>query len=94
MVEHENTWQSARILTDLRPVFGPTPTDPPVAVVLIHNLRIAYRKGGRLQEFFVAMDSNDLKALQGAVERAVKKESSLQSLTKRTGIRCLVVEPE
>jgi hypothetical protein len=94
MQEHEHVWQSARVLTDMRPVFASDPNRFPSAFVLIHNLRIAYREGRRSREFFVALDSGDVRALQKTLERAVKKEVSLKSFAKKNGIPCLYSEPE
>jgi hypothetical protein len=93
MVELEHVWQSARILTDLRPVFGPDLREPK-AEVLIHNLRITYREGGSSNEFFVGLDSNDLRMLRDVVERALEKESSLRSRAEKAGTRFLIVEPD
>jgi hypothetical protein len=93
MVELEHVWQSARILTDLRPVFGPDLGEPK-ADVLIHNLRIAYREGVRTNEFFVGLDSNDLRMLKDVVERALQKESSLRSRALKNGTRCLIVDAD
>jgi len=94
MVEHEHVWQSARILTDLRPVFGAIPTEPPKAIVVIHNLRIAYREGESTKEFFVALDSNDLRVLRAVLERAENKESSLESFISKTERPFMTVDSE
>lgn len=94
MHEHEHVFLSSRVLSDLRPVFISEPIGTPSGFVLIHNLKIAYRAGGRNLEFFVAMDSTDLRGLQKTLERAVKKEESLKSLTESAGIPCLYSEGE
>ncbi len=94
MVEQPHVWQTSRILTDLRPVFSQGAGEPPTAFLLIHNLRITYREAGRTQEFFVALDDNDLRGLQAVIQRAVEKEASLRTLVSKTGIPCLRVELE
>jgi len=94
MTEHEHVFRAARILTDLRPVFQPDPNEPPAAAVIIHNLKIRYLEGSGPKEFFVALDSNDLRELQAVVERAAKKEASLRSIADRIELRCLTVESE
>jgi hypothetical protein len=94
MHEHEHVWRSSRVLTDLRPVFASDPSRPPSAFVLIHNLRITYVEGGRSSEFFVALDSSDLRKLQETLERAVKKETSLKAFAEKTGIPCLYSDSE
>ncbi len=94
MREHERVWQSGRVLTDLRPVFGPDPGETPTAAIITHNLRIAYRDSGQLKEFFVALDADNLVQLQRALERAKKKEESLRKLAGKVGISCLRAKPE
>jgi hypothetical protein len=94
MAEHEHIWQSGRMLTDLRPVFGLDPSETPKAAVVIHNLRIAYRDAGHLKEFFVALDSDDLSQLRRVLERATKKESSVRKLADKIGLPCLRTKTE
>ncbi len=95
MVEHEHVWQSGRVLTDLRPVFGLDATEAPKAAVPIHNLRIAYRDAGQsVKEFFVALDTEDLDQLRGILERAVNKEASLRQLADKMGLPCLRTKAE
>lgn len=92
MLEHEHVWHSARVLTDLRPVFGADPKQAPAAAVIIHNLKIAYQAGREIREFFVALDNQDLRKLQEVLERAVKKEASLSSVAEKAGLPWLRVE--
>ncbi len=94
MVEHEHVWQSGRILTDLRPVFGADATEAPKAAVLIHNLRIAYRDGAHIKEFFVALDTEDLDQLRRVLERAFDKEASLRQLAAKIALPCLRTKAE
>jgi len=60
---------SVRILTDARPIFGNNIEKPPEAIAIIHTLKIAYHRSGRLEEQFFAFDEHDLKELRSAVER-------------------------
>jgi hypothetical protein len=41
------TFCSARILTDLRPVFGARVEDGPQAMVVLHTLKLTYHEGGK-----------------------------------------------
>lgn len=94
MAEHEHVWQSGRVLTDLRPVFGLDAGQAPKAAVIIHNLRIAYREAGHLKEFFVALDSEDLSKLRRILERATTKEASLTLLVDKLGLPRLRTKTE
>lgn len=81
--EHERTLCHARIVTDLRPVFGANVEDGPKAMLVVHNLRIAYHKGNeRVQDFYVSLSSDDLKRLRQLLDRAEAKAATLTGLTK------------
>ena len=53
---HENTLTSVRVLTDIRPIFSEDDNEPPTAAVVVHTIKISYRKNDEYREFFVAMD--------------------------------------
>jgi hypothetical protein len=89
MTEHEHVLCDMRILTDVRAIFNPDPKEPPAAVVITHQLKIAYHEGGATKEFYVAMDSEDLRTLKKLVERANHKEQSLRTLIEATKVPVL-----
>lgn len=89
MTRHARVFKDAQVLTDLRAVFQSDPTKSPAAAVVIHNLRITFFENERWKEFFVALDSNDLRQLQSVLSRALKKEESLKSVVNKAGLRCL-----
>ena len=78
--EHERILQSLKILTDVRPIFGIDVEKPPEAVAIGHMLKVAYRRGGRLEEEFFALDEDDLRSLKNAVQRAESKANSLRAM--------------
>ncbi len=90
--ETERAFCSARILTDLRPVFREELDAGPAAAVILHNLRIAFHVQDDLQEFFVAMSTPDLRSLKAVVERAIRKEESLRKVAASAGLQCLETE--
>jgi hypothetical protein len=73
---------SARILSDLRPVFGSNIDARPSAAVIVHNLRITYNTARRQEQFFVALDAEDLDSLDGAITRARRKAKSMSSMLR------------
>lgn len=78
--EHENTFCNARILTDLRPVFGLDVSEPPIASVLGHTLLISYHDDtSEIREFHCALDAEDLGKIEKVIGRALSKEKSLRS---------------
>ena len=87
--QHEHALSKVRIITDIRPVFGGESTNSPEAAVLIHMLKITYIEEEGLKDFFVAMDSNDIKSLREALDRAEKKAESLKVMLKKSDIFCV-----
>lgn len=80
MTNHERWMLGVQILTDVRPVFGPKPKDPPRAAVIAHTLKLSYFAEGESKEFFIAMDTNDLQDLLEKIDRANSKAESLKAV--------------
>jgi hypothetical protein len=78
--EHERIVHGLRILTDARPIFGIDVEKPPEAIAIGHMLKLAYHRGGRVEEEFFALDEEDLQTLKKAVQRAELKAISLRSM--------------
>jgi hypothetical protein len=91
MLDHARYYCSARVLTDLRPVFKSGTEKEPPTFVTIHTLKIVYHEGDEHLEFFVALDRADVKRLSNVLERALRKEESLKALTAEKGIKILEV---
>lgn len=90
--EHEHTLCSARILTDIRPVFGPDPNAAPQTAVIFHMLKLAFHEASSIKEIYLALDESDLAELENLVERAKKKALSLHTILASRNMR--VVDPE
>jgi hypothetical protein len=80
----ERLYCEAKILSDIRPVFGAEPTVRPAGAVLIHTLKIGYHEGRDHREFHLALDSDDLEALGAVVRRAQAKDKTLRDLLKKS----------
>jgi hypothetical protein len=79
--EDEHTFCQARIVTDLRPVFGTRVEDGPRAMVVVHLLKLAYHQGSEAHhQFYVALDEKDLQSLKKVIERAESKAKTLRSV--------------
>ena len=82
-IEHERTFCHARIVTDLRPVFGSEVEDGPKAMLVVHNLRLAYHEGStKARDFYVSLDADDLRMLKQLIDRAEAKARSLKATTR------------
>jgi len=72
--ESERTFCEARILTDIRPVFGNKVEDAPTAAIVVHTLKLVYHEMSGHKEFFLALDEDDIASLKKTLERAEAKE--------------------
>ncbi|MCA1635260.1 MAG: hypothetical protein LC802_16610 [Acidobacteria bacterium] len=78
--ESGQTYCSARILSDLRPVFSESVEDAPMAAMTVHTLKLTYHQGDRLKDFFLAMNTKDVQRLRELLDRADAKAASLRTL--------------
>jgi hypothetical protein len=91
--EDERVFCHARILTDLRPVFGPKVEEGPKGMLVVHLLRLAYHEGSdKTQNFYVSLDADDLQTLRRLIDRAEAKAKTLKSAVRDTRIFGLLKE--
>jgi hypothetical protein len=91
LLEHAQTFASARIISDIRPVFRDTVEETPRAAVIVHMLNLAYRDPAGRQEFVVALDTKDIQDLMDVLERAKKKTESLSRMMASTNMTYIEV---
>ncbi|MCY3014860.1 MAG: hypothetical protein NT171_09230 [Planctomycetota bacterium] len=70
--DYANLLRSARIVTDIRPVFGDD-ASAIAGVVISYTLRLAYDSADGQHSLSLALDSNDLKQMISQCERAAAK---------------------
>ena len=85
----ERLYCSSKIMSDIRPVFGPEATAKPIGAVLTHTLKIGYHQGSEHKEFHVILDSNDLTELEKLVRRAEAKDRTLRELLRTADLPTL-----
>jgi hypothetical protein len=90
MREHQRVLCHARILTDVRPVFVNKPEHLSSAMI-VHNLQIGFKnsEGKNHEEFYVAIDDDDLDLLEAIIERARQKSIALKAMLKSSKLTCL-----
>jgi hypothetical protein len=89
-LEYERRYHEARVLTDIRPVFGADPSQPPKAAVLSHMLRLAYHdNSSEIKEFYLGLDSIDLSELIQVLLRAQEKEQTLSGFLETQHLRLI-----
>jgi hypothetical protein len=80
LTESAHLYHDARVLTDLRPIFGADVTKPPEGVLIVHRLRIEFHDTEGIRTMFFTLDPKDIEQLGKVVRRAEKKEISLRSM--------------
>jgi DNA-binding transcriptional ArsR family regulator len=87
VTEYGRVFHDARILNDLRPVFGPDPKQGPKAATLIATLKIDYHPPrGSLDSEFYALEHADLLRLRDVVDRAIAKHASLRHVMDKMSL--------
>lgn len=93
--QHERNYQSARIVTDLRPVFQDDLAQSPDGAVIVETLQIqTWSRDGDSQLIFVSMDEKDLRQLQAIVQRALDKTETLKAFLVEKGLSYFELEKE
>lgn len=82
-IENERNYAFARIITDLRPIYLNKDAPTPHGAVVVHILKIAIHETE--QEYYFALDGEDLRDLKEVLDRAVQKEEALSSLVIKHG---------
>lgn len=88
LIEQERIFCDARILSDIRPVFGAS-LDSASAALLTHTLNINFHQAGDHKEFYVALTTTELQTLKKTIERAEKKSEALKAFVQRSGVKFL-----
>lgn len=83
---NQDTFLAARVITDVRPVFGGDVDGRPAAAILVHFLRLRYMRASVPREFHVALDSGDIDDLIEVLQRAKAKSKSLERLLEAVSI--------
>lgn len=92
--EDEHVFQDARIVTDIRPVFGDSIQESPVGAILVHKLKLTYLRNKQLEDFFIELDSRDVRILRGLLDRADAKGDRLISALGTAGVQHIRVRED
>jgi len=80
LFDEERVFLNARIITDIRPVFGEDASSSDIpAAFIIHSLRVSYRGEGG-EDFFIGLSTKDLEEFKKVIERALIKANTLNQL--------------
>ncbi len=86
LTEHGCTYGTARVLSDIRPVFMNDASIPPDAAVIVHMLNINHLEGNDRKTIAIALDTKDIQELIDILERAKKKTERLKAILESSGI--------
>jgi hypothetical protein len=88
--DHQNTFCTVRILTDMRPVFDADVKQEPVGFAMAHVMKLGYHNAGKHNSLYIAMDKVDIDTLIVALQRAKDKAATLsQTITEKCGFALL-----
>lgn len=92
--EQEHTLHgNPRILTDVRPIFSSEPEDVYLrGAMVMHTLKFEYHEGREIKEMFIALDSEEVEELIGALERAKSKAESLKQWIQESPVDYIEAE--
>ena len=92
LLEQDKVYTSARILTDLRPVFGGAKISSPKAAVILHTLKLEFSENGNESSFHIALDTLDIKNLIEVLTRAKAKELELKTHIEKSGLKYIEIK--
>ena len=83
--EQARAYCRGRIMTDIRPVYAINDTASIEAASVVHQLHITYHKrhSRSTEDFFVALDHNDLRQLRSMIDRALEKHNTASEALKK-----------
>ncbi len=76
----DNILTQARVLTDIRPIFGYGDDDLILGSVIVQTLKLEYVKDDKKKEFFVNLDDEDVDNLIAILQRAKRKTDRSKEL--------------
>ena len=83
---YDSLFLDAKIVTDIRPVFGEDVTEGPEAAVLAHLLDIDILRSGEKESIHMVLEHDDLLNIRNVIDRAIAKSTSLKETLKAAGI--------
>ena len=91
LVQDPHPLASARIITEFRPVFLEESERITISAgMIVHSLKLSsFRSDGSQDDYYVALDCLDLRELKKVIDRAMKKEESLNRMIEASDVRCI-----
>lgn len=88
LTQHPHNYQTARIISDIRPVFSGEVDEQPTGAVIVDVLQLqVWDRDGQTDTLYVAMDEPDLQQLKKVVDRALAKTKTLRAFLGDQGVK-------
>ncbi|MEH2158813.1 hypothetical protein [Nostoc sp.] len=84
--EYDHILLNSHILTDVRPVFKSEAKEGIAGALIVYTLKIEYQDASGLREFYVALDSNDVRNLQGQLSESLVKAEVIESMLNKVDV--------
>jgi hypothetical protein len=93
--QNPRNFQSAKIVTDIRPVFDDEVQARPRGAVIVETLQIqTWTREANIELIFVSMDEQDLTQLREIIDRALFKTKTLRTLLDEQSLPYFELEKE
>lgn len=79
ILANDKIYRESKILSDIRLVFNDDIQEVNRYAVIIHKLKIKYLNDETDKEFYISLDSSDLKSLKEQVDRALEKDGLIKN---------------
>jgi hypothetical protein len=93
IVAAEPMLTKARVVEDIRPIFGKSVEEPPIAVVVLFRLKLDRKDGDATDAVEVVLDEDDLGRLRKVLDRADQKLKSIEALMATADWPYVKIEP-
>ncbi len=88
--DFQNTYGDAVIYTEIRPIFPSNiKQDLLDTAILYHNLKIEYKQAFLPEQFFISLNSEDLRNLKIIIDRAFEKEEIIKQLFREKNLKLI-----
>ncbi|WP_143046454.1 hypothetical protein [Trichormus sp. NMC-1] len=84
--DYDSIFLNSRIITDVRPVFKTETKEGIAGALVVHTLKIAYQDASGSKEFYVALDSTDVKKLQEQLSQSLIEADVVQSMLNKADV--------
>ena len=92
IVDNQIIFRDAKLISDIRPIFGADVEDAPIGTVLVHTLKLEYIENDYPKSFHIALDDTDVTNLITLLKRTQIKSETIRKLIKSVGLLNYEVE--